>query len=308
MRLQYCQIEGGNFGDDLNPWLWTQLAPQLFTEDARTEFLGIGTILADTYPAGTSRVVFGSGAGYKRPPIINQEWMIYCVRGPRTAQLLKIDPAYAVTDSAALVATLPWELCGQEFDVSYMPHHYSAELGDWRSVCQQAGVNYIAPNADVNQTIERIRRSKLLVTEALHGAVVADALRIPWIAVRAYGHILPLKWHDWCESLGMSYQPRPLLSLWQTPLSASKRVAHLAKRIGGYLPGGKEKWRWAPLRVHGEKRIEQIATQLCELTNVCDGTLSRHEMHECALERLIEKLDKLQRDFTRHEAPATVAA
>ena len=298
MRLTYCQIEGGNFGDDLNPWLWPRIAPGFCDDDANEEFLGIGTILADTGVGKTRRVVFGSGGGYKRPPVIDKNWSIYCVRGPRTARLLKIDPALAVTDPAALVASLPWPACEQSDGVSYMPHHLSAELGDWQAVCKAAGLHYIAANtADVATTIERIRRSKLLITEALHGAVVADAFRVPWIPVRAYGHILPLKWHDWCESLGLAYEPQDLPTLWQRPMPAAARARFLTKRVLGYLPGGKRKWRWSPVRVHDARRVEHVASCLAKLAVSGRGQLSANAVHQQVLERLTERLAALVTDY-----------
>jgi len=296
MRLTYCRIDGGNFGDDLNPWLWPQIAPGLCDDAPDEEFLGVGSILANTYPPGPRRIVFGSGAGYKRPPVIDAQWKIYCVRGPKTAAALKIDPQLAVTDSAALVATLPWSACTTRYAVSYMPHYLSAELGDWAGVCRLAGAHYIAPNGDVAAIIDEIRRSRLLVTEALHGAVVADALRIPWIPVRCYGHILRFKWEDWCQSLGMQYQPHRLPSLWQNPLRWTAWAKHAAKRALGYLPGGKEKWRFSPVRTHGPQRIERLAEKVQLLIAHGRPQLSAASTHDRVMNRLLEKLETLKCD------------
>lgn len=297
MKLTYCKIDAGNFGDDLNPWLWPRVAPGLCDDDPSEEFLGVGTVLANTYPLGPRRVVFGSGAGYKRPPVIDRQWKIYCVRGPKTAAALRIDPDLAVTDSAALVAMLPWEPCEATYSVSYMPHHHSATLGDWRSVCRLANIHYVAPSGPVAETIERIRRSKLLITEALHGAVVADALRVPWLPVRAYGHILQFKWCDWAMSLGMQHRPHALPSLWQQGLSAASWAAHVSKRILGLLPGGKEKWRWSPVRTHGRRRVERIAAELGALAIRHRPRLSADAAHQRVMHRLLEKLDCLKRDY-----------
>ena len=35
----------------------------------------------------------------------------------------------------------------------------------------------------------------------MHGAIVADALRVPWIPARLYGHFMEFKWRDWTESI-----------------------------------------------------------------------------------------------------------
>jgi len=59
----------------------------------------------------------------------------------------------------------------------------------------------------VQKTLTAIQQSRLLIAEAMHGAIVADALRVPWIPIRFHKHILPFKWRDWCASLNMSYDP-----------------------------------------------------------------------------------------------------
>ncbi len=47
MKLYYW--DGNNFGDKLNPWLWSQLLPNYFNDDTEIAFLGIGTLINDTY-------------------------------------------------------------------------------------------------------------------------------------------------------------------------------------------------------------------------------------------------------------------
>ena len=65
MRLKYSSIN--NFGDKLNPWLWTKLIPGLFDEDRDgVWFSGIGSWLAPScIESMTGKfVIFGTGAGY----------------------------------------------------------------------------------------------------------------------------------------------------------------------------------------------------------------------------------------------------
>lgn len=48
--------------------------------------------------------------------------------------------------------------------------------------------------------LEDLSQTKYWVTEALHRAIVADILRIPWRSVRSSASILRLKWQDWHRS------------------------------------------------------------------------------------------------------------
>ena len=70
MKLYYynAQENGfklGNFGDDLNPWIWHRVIPELFEGQSDSKlFVGIGTLLNDFLPPEPTKIIFGSGAGY----------------------------------------------------------------------------------------------------------------------------------------------------------------------------------------------------------------------------------------------------
>jgi hypothetical protein len=51
MKLHYCKTPSGNFGDDLNTWLWpTLLGENFFDTNEDALFLGVGTILNQKIP------------------------------------------------------------------------------------------------------------------------------------------------------------------------------------------------------------------------------------------------------------------
>ncbi len=64
MQLYYFKDRRGNFGDDLNPWLWRQLLPEVMQGSPDELFVGIGTLLNHRLPAAPLKHVFGSGHGY----------------------------------------------------------------------------------------------------------------------------------------------------------------------------------------------------------------------------------------------------
>jgi succinoglycan biosynthesis protein ExoV len=55
----------------------------------------------------------------------------------------------------------------------------------------------------VDTVLDHMLASEVVVCEAMHGAIVADALRIPWIASRPLMRVNRAKWQDWADSLGL---------------------------------------------------------------------------------------------------------
>src|ERR671933_1813427 len=103
MQLYYRSPPGGNFGDDLNPWLWPQLLPYPLEQclDDDTLFIGVGSILNHRIPAHpTKKLVFGSGFGYGSPPQVTGDWQFVGVRGPLTAKVLGLPSSVTYGDTA----------------------------------------------------------------------------------------------------------------------------------------------------------------------------------------------------------------
>jgi hypothetical protein len=93
-----------------------------------------------------------------------------------------------------------------------MPHHRTKiraadENVNLETAVRDAGMHYIDPAAGAEMVLKSIAGSQLVIAEAMHGAIVADTLRIPWIPAQLYDHISDLKWRDWCSSVGLDYSP-----------------------------------------------------------------------------------------------------
>jgi succinoglycan biosynthesis protein ExoV len=200
-----------NFGDSLNPWLWEKLLPGAFDEDSSELLIGIGTILNHKIPAAGHKHVFGSGCGYGWPPNVHtSDWTVHCVRGPRTAAKLGISVDLAITDPAVLIRRFVPPSSAPANGIAFIPHFESLDVGEWEIVCRLANISFINPCDTIENVIDKIRGSKLVVAEAMHGAIVADALRVPWIPVKPLIKKNENKWFDWFESLGLVCQPQPL--------------------------------------------------------------------------------------------------
>jgi succinoglycan biosynthesis protein ExoV len=204
MKLFYYRGSTANFGDDLNDWIWPQLLPGFFDGDERTLFLGIGSIIFNSFPATARKIVFGSGyAGYTAKPAVDEQWDFRFVRGELTAQALGLPLSKAIGDAAILVRSCPIERTIPTYDLAFMPHWESAVYGDWPEVALRAGMHYIDPRWPVERVLKDLLASRILVSEAMHGAIVADALRVPWIPVRPLSSRHRSKWYDWSSALGL---------------------------------------------------------------------------------------------------------
>ena len=204
MKLVFFRGKVPNFGDELNLHVWPALLPHGFLDEDEDElFVGIGSIIGNHLPAKSRKFVMGSGyAGYMGLPDVHDgSWDIRFVRGPNTAKTLKIDPNLSICDSAILLRAMELPAPAKNVGVAFMPHYESLERGNWAEACRQAGITLIDATEPVEKVLSQIRGARLLVTEAMHGAIVADALRTPWVGARPIygGH--HKKWLDWAGAL-----------------------------------------------------------------------------------------------------------
>ena len=204
-----------NFGHDLNAWMWPRLIDGFFDDKEDNLFLGNGSILGEAHDPAATKIVFGSAFVPEYHPVAPKldgaGWKVYFVRGPRTARLLDLDQRLAVGDPSILVRTLVDPKRKAPAFVSFMPHWQSAANGRWRKACQLAGLTLIDPRDPVEDIIAALLRSKVVLAEALHGAIVADALRIPWIPMMPIDPIHRGKWYDWAYALKIDLRQNRLL-------------------------------------------------------------------------------------------------
>lgn len=283
MKLYYYKLPGNmqNFGDALNPWLWSRLLPDEINEDASQVFIGVGTLLNERLLSkvkeARKKIIFSSGVGYgSRPLVLDTSFHIYGVRGPLSAAALGLPRSLAVTDGAYLIRKLYQSYQPKHYRFSYMPHYELAGQA-WENVCKSLGFGYIDPRESVEQVMEKIDQTEILLTEAMHGAIVADALRIPWIPIVTHDSILAFKWHDWCQSVGLDYQPYRLARL--QDISLKKDVL-------------------SPLRlVRDYGRQRQAIASLKAVIKVARPQLSDGAVMANLTDKLYDKLDCFKQDL-----------
>ncbi|MBN2530557.1 MAG: polysaccharide pyruvyl transferase family protein [Deltaproteobacteria bacterium] len=211
--MQLIYHEGNNFGDELSPYIFKHLLPGYFDTNDEVYFYGIGSIIGEhNFHGIKKRIIFSSGFGnyMGKPAKLDDNCDVFCVRGPITARLLNIEKDKAITDGAVLLKAFDYPEVEKKYPWSYIPHWSSEEIFSWKSLCDEVGINYISPTADFQFVIEEIRKSNVVISEAMHGVIVSDIFRVPWIPVRTFSKKFDIKWHDWAQSLEIQYSPNLL--------------------------------------------------------------------------------------------------
>ncbi|QDV84630.1 polysaccharide pyruvyl transferase family protein [Planctomycetes bacterium TBK1r] len=280
-RLEYYRAPSGNFGDDLNLHLFTRLlGPSDPT--SKNSLIAIGSLLHRqtldnlAIPDDNRIHVFGTGARGPEAACLGDNVRFHFTRGPLTASVYSkpfiADPAYLVK----LVAS---QDAGADA-VGFMPHIHSEKLVNWAMICSTVGCQYISPTNDVETTLAAICRCKLIVTEAMHGAIVADALGIPWVRFRFASHFREsistseFKWSDW------------LLSVKAVPVVFEINFADVLARLDGKL-----------LALPVRRLFERKLIRKLRSASISQGSLSNTETRRDTLVALEASLRNLEREL-----------
>jgi succinoglycan biosynthesis protein ExoV len=283
MQLFYCKGALRNVGDDLNPWLFGELGSDLLDDDPSSLLIGVGTILDSRIPSEPSKYVFGTGVRIPKSVEPDSTWQILAVRGPLSAQVLNIDSSCAVTDPALLASRLFRQQSGLPVrKVMYVPYFRSALSPEWKVICEDLGIHYLDPRSAVETFLNEISTAEVVVTEAMHGAILADSFRRPWVAVQAFsqqheGPLNTFKWTDWCQSVGLEFSPYSLPVIW---------------------PPGKGNSRWA----RGKRwlKTRQVRRELGILINKMRPILSSNSTFAFKCELLLDRFAALRARYGKH--------
>lgn len=218
MELYYATSKDGNFGDDMNLWFWDHFLPDWRDCYPDRTLFGIGTILGTKILRRHDKVlVCGSGSGYGGlGPVDPGRVRISWVRGPLTARLLGLDDSVAITDPASLLTIMPEfaSLPRGGNGTIFIPHRATAQLAiNWDRIGRMCNLRVVLPNQDAKEVIRKIIGADLVVTESMHGAIMADAFRIPWVPIKISNEFNDHKWNDWAAGLGLTINAPESLAL-----------------------------------------------------------------------------------------------
>lgn len=265
MNLYYFRDPSGNFGDDLNPWLWPKIAPRLLTERKEEVLVGIGTLLNHRLPPLPHKHILGSGVGYGDLPVLDESFTFHAVRGFGSARALGLSPELAIIDPGVLVRCIPdLPRRSSTTHVALMLTGQTLANFNWIEVCNRAGIQLISCHWDVDRVLSAIRGCGTLLTEAMHGAIVADSLRTPWIPVTCNENILAFKWLDWLSTLDVPYEPTRITPLYDVDrhLSASKKLRNHVHRAMAGAGVWRDAWSAPPQRRSTRQDIDRAIREL----------------------------------------------
>ena len=229
-------------------------------------------------------------AAIKPLPMLDARWVIHWVRGPRTADQLGLPLSLGLGDPAMLLCHAGWKRLPLGGTVGFMPHFESLARGAWWAAADLAGICLIDPRGEPNEIIASIKSCRLLLSEALHGVIVADTLRVPWIALEPLLPIHRAKWHDWADTVDLEVAfhrlaPSSPLERLQTSRLPTHRVGRrLLDASGGLLE-----------RLASRRQVQQAALALAQAA-AADPQLSDAAALDRCQTQMLARLDALRRD------------
>lgn len=221
IKIGYFKCDKGNVGDDLNIWLWPKLLSNVkFTEDSDHVLVGIGSVLDSRFDHYKNKYLLGAGARNNHSiPTLDDTWHALFVRGPKTqAALAGQREVNFITDPAILVGEY-YKQVDSPSEIGLIPYFRSNQKL-WENIAHKLGYKLISPCSSVEEFSQAISECKFVVTEAMHGAIFADSIRVPWYSfsslTRHYEQDTHLfKWKDWCLSMNLTFNELELPMIWE---------------------------------------------------------------------------------------------
>jgi hypothetical protein len=237
----------GNFGDQLSPLLCERLSGKKAVHRPIPEagLVGIGSLLEDRWANGAwseyEGTIWGSGRMYGEQPLDLSRARIRALRGrlslesivhPRKKDVVLGDPGLLAHQLAPAVP--------KRIKLGIIPHWTQrGEPIAGMPTLRAEGAVAIDICARPAAVIAVVAQCQFIISSALHGLILADAMKIPnkWLKFntgREYSHGFPdFKYRDYYSVFGI-HDPEPI------SLRPGDSVDSIVKRIGDYDRPGLE--------------------------------------------------------------------
>lgn len=179
----FWHVGAPNFGDDFNPDLFQQLLKvrvRFATDQAKPHVLGMGSILGRATAASVI-----AGSGLIGPGTVPKQFgRVAAVRGALTRDLLGLPDSIALGDPMLAIALTVNKVARRSEGIALVPHVTNVTAFRRRFGRQ---FQIIDPGDDPIRVIEQIAGSAAVISQSLHGLIVADAMEVPnaWLAPSA---------------------------------------------------------------------------------------------------------------------------
>jgi len=226
-RPLFWHVGRPNFGDDINPSFLQRLAgqPVRFANDqTQPHWLGVGSILES---ATSASIVIGSG--YLKPtsgPLPKQTTVI-SLRGQLSLERAGCDGNILLGDPLVLVDRL--------FDKPIQKKHRTGLVAHVLNISAMKAkygrhTHLISPMHEPWKVVEEIASCEQIVSQSLHGLIVADAFDIPnvWIAPSESMTGGRFKFDDYFSTLD---QAKPPLEVTEDLFHNSSKYPFLVSRF-----------------------------------------------------------------------------
>lgn len=223
MVPMFWHIGRPNFGDDFNPALFealTGMPIRLIRDRSVPHFLGMGSIADKATEAST---ILGAGLITPAPPVARPRRII-ALRGALSQNLLAAEAQVLLGDPMVLIDRLV--RAAPEIAIGFVPHVSSVRLA---ARIAPPDMLVIDPGKAPWQVIRDIARCRRIISQSLHGLIVADALAIPnlWVAPSAKMTGGRFKFDDYFTTLDAAKTPHELTrDLLHSPPAGAFSVGH----------------------------------------------------------------------------------
>ena len=138
----------------------------------------------------------------------------------------------------------------------------------------------------MTSVLAEILGCKVLIAEAMHGAIVADTLRVPWVPVLPIDHAHRDKWFDWAEALRLDLKQHRLWPSSAAEVGVATRYRPWLSSVGAALS------KWPVSRLSQPLIVYAAAERLAALAEE-EPCMSADPLLESAFEQMLEKLRQL---------------
>ena len=198
--LYWARTDTPNWGDDLNPWLFTRLTgtkPIYCSHLDVPRLLMAGSILD---LAGPKDSCWGSGFINGNRGRSIRLASAAAVRGPLTAEILEQcgSPASSIFGDPGLLAAAFVQTGGDKTHRwAVVPHYIDSDQGT--RLAAQVSARVVPVSLPIEEFVKQIASAERVFSSSLHGLICAESLGIPAVWVKFSDNVLggAFKFHDY---------------------------------------------------------------------------------------------------------------